>query len=69
MEGPLSEASPQRATDLKDALEALPFITSDTRKCEPEGGGDQRYAGRSGEVFAGGEAEELVQKRRNFRSS
>ena len=64
MEGPLSDASPQRATDLKDALEALPnSITSDSTQvvsqkvAEINGMLDEAVV-----VFAGGEAEELVTK-------
>jgi hypothetical protein len=64
MEGPLSEASPQRAIDLKDALEDLPnSIQSDTVQVL-----SQKVADINGmldeavEVFAGEEAEELATK-------
>jgi flagellin-specific chaperone FliS len=64
MEGPLSEASPQRATELKAALEALPnSITSDTAQVV-----SQKVAAINGMldeaivVFAGEEAEELATK-------
>ena len=64
MEGPLSEVSPQRAVDLKDALEDLPnSIESDTAQAV-----SQKVADINGmldeavEVFAGVEAEEAATK-------
>lgn len=64
MEGPLRDVSPERAADLKEALEALPnSIQSDTVEVL-----SQKVADINGmmdeaiEVFAGEEAEELTTK-------
>ncbi|HXG06393.1 MAG TPA: hypothetical protein VNI77_03600 [Nitrososphaera sp.] len=64
IEGPLSEASPQRAADLRGALEALPnAVQSDTVQVFSQKVADiVGMLDEAVEVFAGEEAEELATK-------
>ena len=64
MEGPLAEVSPQRAVDLRDALEDLPnSIESDTAQVVSQKVADiTSMLDEAVEVFAGEEAEETATK-------
>jgi hypothetical protein len=64
MEGPLAEVAPQRAEDLREALEDLPnSIESDTAQVVGQKVSDiNGMLDEAVEVFAGGEVEELATK-------